>query len=135
MLKKFYQKYQNMSLPLKASHWFVICGVSKTIADVLVTPIFTRILTTEQYGYFDVYNSWFQIVKIIFTLYLFSEVFNVGLANLIIMITLFLVFTILCSLLYKSLIVMLALVGVLLILMGDIDKVCRQNHKNILFLT
>lgn len=124
-----------MSLPLKASHWFVICEVSKTIVDVLVTPIFTRILTTEQYGYFDVYNSWFQIVKIIFTLYLFSEVFNVGLANLIIMITLFLVFTILCSLLYKSLIVRLALVGVLLILMGDIDKVCRQNHKNILFLT
>ncbi len=66
---------------MKASIWFVACGVLKDAIDVLVTPIFTRILTTEQYGVFNVYNSWFQIVKIIFTLYLFSEVFNVGLVK------------------------------------------------------
>ena len=70
-----------MALPAKASIWFVICGILKDAIDVLVTPIFTRILTTEQYGIFNVYNSWFQIVKIVFTLYLFSEVFNVGLVK------------------------------------------------------
>ena len=70
-----------MSLMVKASIWFVICGVLKNTIDVLVTPIFTRILTTEQYGYFNVYNSWFQIVKIIFSLCLFSEIFNVGLVK------------------------------------------------------
>lgn len=70
-----------MALPIKASIWFVICGVLKDAIDVIVTPIFTRILTTEEYGVFNVYNSWFQIVKIIFTLYLFSDVFNVGLVK------------------------------------------------------
>lgn len=70
-----------MTLPVKASIWFVICGVLKDVTDILVTPIFTRILTTEQYGIFNVYNSWFQIVKILFTLYLFSDVFNVGLVK------------------------------------------------------
>ena len=70
-----------MSLPVKASLWFVACGVLKDAIDVLVTPIFTRILTKEQYGIFNVYSSWFQIVKIIFSLYLFSEVFNVGLVK------------------------------------------------------
>lgn len=81
MIKKLLKKYQNMSLTMKASIWFVICGVLKNTIDVLVTPIFTRILTTEQYGYFNVYNSWFQIVKIIFSLCLFSEIFNVGLVK------------------------------------------------------
>lgn len=70
-----------MSLTMKASVWFVICGVMKDAVDILVTPIFTRILTKDQYGIFNVYNSWFQIVKILFTLYLFSEVFNVGLVR------------------------------------------------------
>jgi len=75
------QKYQNMELAVRASIWFVICGVLKDAIDVLVTPVFTRILTKDQYGVFNVYNSWFQIVKIVFALYLFSEVFNVGLVK------------------------------------------------------
>jgi len=66
---------------MKASVWFVICGVMKDAVDILATPIFTRILTRDQYGIFNVYNSWFQIVKILFTLYLFGEVFNVGLVR------------------------------------------------------
>ncbi|MCR5357953.1 MAG: polysaccharide biosynthesis C-terminal domain-containing protein [Lachnospiraceae bacterium] len=70
-----------MALPVKASIWFVICGALKDTVDILVTPVFTRILTTDQYGIYNVYNSWFQIVKILFTLYLFSEVFNVGLVR------------------------------------------------------
>ena len=81
MVKELKQRYQNLTLPVKASIWFVVCGVLKDVIDVLVTPVFTRILTTEQYGVYNVYNSWFQIVKIIFTLYLFSEVFNVGLVK------------------------------------------------------
>ena len=70
-----------MALPVKASVWFVICGLSKNALDVLVTPIFTRILTKEQYGIFNVYLSWYLIVNIIFTFYLFGDVFNVGLVK------------------------------------------------------
>ncbi len=81
MIGKVKQKYNDMPLQMKASLWFVVCGVLKDAIDILVTPIFTRILTKEQYGIFNVYNSWFQIFKIIFTLYLFSEVFNVGLVK------------------------------------------------------
>lgn len=81
LFKRIIKKYQDMPLPVKASIWFVICGVLKDAIDILATPIFARILTKEQYGLFNVYNSWFQIVKIIFTLYLFSDVFNVGLVK------------------------------------------------------
>ena len=81
MVKNLRQKYQNLALPVKASVWFVVCGVLKDIIDILMTPVFTRILTTEQYGFYNVYNSWFQIAKIVFTLFLFSDVFNVGLVR------------------------------------------------------
>lgn len=79
MLEKIREKYNQIPVAMKASLWFVICSVLKDVIDILVTPIFTRILTTEQYGIYNVYNSWFQIFKIVFTLYLFSDVFNVGL--------------------------------------------------------
>ena len=81
MLKRILNRYKELSRPIKASLWFVACGVMKDAIDVLVTPVFTRILTKEQYGYFNVYNSWFQIVKILFALFLFSEIFNVGLSR------------------------------------------------------
>lgn len=79
MLKNIREKYNQIPIAVKASLWFVICSVLKDIIDVLATPIFTRILTADQYGIYNVYHSWFQIFKIIFTLYLFSDVFNVGL--------------------------------------------------------
>lgn len=70
-----------MSVTMRASLWFVFCGVLKDSIDLVVTPVFTRILTTEEYGLFSVYNSWYQIFRIIFTLNVFAEVFNVGLAK------------------------------------------------------
>ena len=81
MLKKIKDKYNLIPLSVKASVWFVLCGFLKDIIDILATPVFTRILTAEQYGIYNVYNSWFQIFKIVFTLYLFSDVFNVGLVK------------------------------------------------------
>ncbi len=80
-IRSLKQKYRSLSLPVKASVWFFICGAMKDVIDVLTTPVFTRILTAEQYGIYNVYNSWFQIVKIFFTLYLYSDVFNVGLVK------------------------------------------------------
>ncbi len=80
-IRNLRQKYRDLSLPVKASVWFFICGAMKDVIDVLTTPVFTRILTAEQYGIYNVYNSWFQIIKIFFTLYLYSDVFNVGLVK------------------------------------------------------
>ena len=59
----------------------MFCGVFKDAVDILVTPIFTRVLTTEEYGLFNVYNSWYQIFRVIFTLNLCSDVYTVGLTK------------------------------------------------------
>ena len=70
-----------MTIPVKASIWFIISGFLKNVIDILATPFFTRILTKEQYGVFSVYYSWYLIVNIVFSLYLFGDVFNVGLVK------------------------------------------------------
>lgn len=68
-----------MSAPVKASLWFAVCNIVQKGIALLSTPIFTRILTTEQYGVYTVYQSWYQIIVIFATLNLSAGVFNNGL--------------------------------------------------------
>ena len=74
-------KYKKISLPAKASIWFVICNIFQKSISLLTTPIFTRMLTTEEYGTFSVYQSWYSILTIFATLYLFSGVYNNGIVK------------------------------------------------------
>ena len=70
-----------MPVQIKASLFFVLTGALKDAVDLISTPIFTRMLTTDEYGLFSVYNSWYQIIRIIVSLYIFSDGFNVGMAR------------------------------------------------------
>lgn len=81
IVSKMIEKYRSFPVPIRASFFFVFCGVFKDVVDVISTPIFTRILTTDEYGLFSVYNSWYQIVRIIITLSIFSDAFNVGMSR------------------------------------------------------
>lgn len=78
-LKKFLVKYNSFSAPVKASLWFTICNVVQKGITLLSTPIFTRLLTTEQYGVYTIYQSWYQIISIFATLNLVAGVYNNGL--------------------------------------------------------
>lgn len=72
-------KYRNISAPVKASFWFLICGFLQKGIQMISTPIFTRILSTSEYGQYSVYTSWFNIISIFATLNLASGVFMQGL--------------------------------------------------------
>lgn len=70
--------YKNIPVPAKASFFFVVCSfVQKGIA-LLSTPIFTRLLTTEEYGRYTVYQSWYAILLIFCTMYVEHGAFNKG---------------------------------------------------------
>ena len=43
---------------------------------MITTPIFTRLLTTQEYGEFNVFNSWLSIVTVFVTLNLYNGVFT-----------------------------------------------------------
>lgn len=81
MLKKILKKYNDIPIAAKASIWFMFCSVIQKSISVLTVPIFTRLMTTEQYGQYSIYNSWLQIFTIITTLRLNYSVFNKGMSK------------------------------------------------------
>lgn len=74
-------KYQNLPVEVKSTLWFVICNVLQRGISLISTPIFTRLLTTEQYGVYSVYQSWYSIIAVFATLNLYCGVFNNGLTK------------------------------------------------------
>lgn len=77
-IKKIWNLYNNLSIAVKASIWFTLCNIIQKGISLLTTPIFTRILSAEQYGTFSVYQSWYAILSIFGTLNLYSSVYNNG---------------------------------------------------------
>ncbi len=80
-LSRMFEYYDNLSKPVKASLWFTVCNILQKGISMLSMPIFTRILTPEQYGVYSVYQSWYHIVIIFATLNLFYGVYNKGLTK------------------------------------------------------
>lgn len=70
----------NIPENLKATFVFAIASFATSGINYITTPIFTRILTTSEYGLISVYNSWFEIVRVFASLTLiFPGILNVGL--------------------------------------------------------
>ena len=67
MIIKIYNKFKNLSAPVKASIFFVICNVLQKGISLISAPIFTRLLTSEEYGMFSLFNSWYSIISIFVT--------------------------------------------------------------------
>lgn len=82
VLKRVLNTYRNLSPALKAGIWFFVCTFLQKGISVLTTPIFTRILTTEEYGLFSVYISWSDILSIFITFGLSSSVYQKKLVQL-----------------------------------------------------
>ena len=78
---KILQKYQKMSVQVRASFWFLICSFLQKGISSITTPIFTRLLTTEEYGQYGAFNSWLGIITIFVTLNLFYGVYTQGLVK------------------------------------------------------
>lgn len=81
MINKLLNRYRSIPVAAKASIWFIICSVLQKCISMLTLPIFTRLMSTEQYGQFTVYNSWLQIFTIFVTLRLNYAVFNKGMSK------------------------------------------------------
>lgn len=59
----------------------MICSLVQKGISVITTPIFTRIMSESQYGAFNVYMSWQDILIILCTLYLAQGVYMQGLVK------------------------------------------------------
>lgn len=81
MIKGVLRKYNDLSIVAKASLWFIFCSIVQKGIALITTPIFTRLMTTEQYGQVSVYSSWLQIFTIFTTFRLNGAVFNKGMSK------------------------------------------------------
>lgn len=64
LIRKGIQTYQGMSVQVKASMAFMAVNFMQKGISFLTTPIFTRLLSTEEYGKITVYSSWLEIIGI-----------------------------------------------------------------------
>lgn len=75
-MNKLYSKYKSLSLPVKAGLWYTFCNFMQRGISIITSPIFTRILTTDEYGTYSLYLSWLNILSIFTCLNLYYGVFN-----------------------------------------------------------
>lgn len=73
------KKYDSLSTGIKASVWFLVCGFVQKAISLITTPIFTRILSVEEYGKISVFSSWMSICSIFVSLNLCGGIYTRGL--------------------------------------------------------
>ena len=66
-MKRIVNRYQSLSLPLKATFWFTLANFLIKGISFITVPLFTKYLSTEEYGIVSVYLSYQQILLIFAT--------------------------------------------------------------------
>lgn len=74
-MKKNGKNIFSISAEKKASLMFVVCSFLQKGISLLTTPIFTRILSTEEYGFYSIFVSWVDIISVFTTLRLGGSVY------------------------------------------------------------
>ena len=80
-MSRLLNRYRSLSVQARAAFWFLISGFIQKGISSITTPIFTRLMSTEEYGQFGVFNSWLGIVSVFVTLNLYLGVYSQGLVK------------------------------------------------------
>ena len=75
-------KYRGMPVQAKASLWYTACNFIQHGIAFLVVPIYTRILSTDEYGDWSVFQSWAGILIIFASLNLYCGVYTKTLVDM-----------------------------------------------------
>ena len=64
---------------LKSGVWYTISSISVKAILIITTPLFTRLMTTAEYGASSTFTTWFTVLNVICSLNLW---YSVGRAKL-----------------------------------------------------
>ena len=67
-IRKLRQKWGSMSKEARASVAYAVCSILQRCLSFINMPIFTRLMSTDEYGEMTVYLSWSSIFSIVLTL-------------------------------------------------------------------
>lgn len=70
------KRYNSMSAPVKAAFWFTVCSFLQRGVSMITTPVFTRLLSTEEYGLYSTYLSWQTVLLMLVSLNLYKAIMN-----------------------------------------------------------
>ncbi len=76
LINRIVEKYTAVPAPVKAAFYFTACSFAQRGISMVTTPIFTRLLPTDEYGLYSTYLSWESILLIIVSLCLYKSVMN-----------------------------------------------------------
>ena len=68
MINTIKEKWNKIPLTVKVSTSYAICSILQKCLSFITLPLFTRLLTTEQYGQYTIYSSWQGILMLFLTL-------------------------------------------------------------------
>lgn len=77
-MRKIIEKFQNASPAAKASMALLMANIILKGLSMISGPIFTRIMSADQYGIVSTFQSWQNLLAVIITLNLSQGVFNNG---------------------------------------------------------
>jgi len=78
---EFIKKYKAMPVTIKATFWFMICSFMQNAVATITTPVFTRIMSTEEYGEFSVFTSTITLLAVVVTYNIDAAVATKGLSK------------------------------------------------------
>ena len=77
----FINKFTALSDSKKSAIAFMFASFVQQAINFLITPLFTRLLSTAEFGVVMIYNSWVEIVGTIAMLSLSAGFFNIGMID------------------------------------------------------
>ena len=80
-MNKIVEKYRLLSAPAKATLWFTICNLLVKGISFISVPIFTRMMSDEEYGILSIFMSYEQVILIIATWEIQLGAYQKGLFN------------------------------------------------------
>lgn len=81
VINSYKDKYEQMPVAVKAGIWFTISSFLQKTISFLTMPIFTRLLSTDEFGVVTVYGSWENIFLIFISLNVFYGAFNTAMMD------------------------------------------------------
>ncbi len=68
MMRKLLNKWKSIPLGARISLAYTVCSILQRCLSFITLPLFSRLLTTEQYGDLTNYHSWHSLLSIFLTL-------------------------------------------------------------------
>lgn len=80
-MNKIINRIHKMDIVTKASLVYILVGFFQKGISLISGPIFTRLLSTQEYGVLSVFNSWIDVLGVVAMLSLSAGVYNNGMMD------------------------------------------------------